>query len=88
MDRVLLVDPIAPSGEEALSRGADVLRAPDSDPGTIRRMAQEADGIITRSKLPDDLFVAATRLRAVAIRSTRRPGMRDRRIAELDPGYS
>jgi len=70
MNRVLLVDPIAPSGEEALSRGALVVRAPDSDPRTILRMARDAEGIITRSKLPDDLFVAATRLRAVAVHGT------------------
>lgn len=70
MDRVLLVDPIAPAGENALGRAAEVLRAGDSDPATIRRMACEVDGIVTRSKLPDDLFAAAPRLRAVAIHGT------------------
>src|SRR5438105_13089401 len=70
MHRVLVVDPIAPAGEQTLSRAAEVLRAPDSDPETIRRLARDADGVITRSKLPDDLFSAATRLRAVAIHGT------------------
>lgn len=67
MKRVLVVDPIAPAGEEVLARGAEALRAPDSAPGTIRRLAAGADGILTRSKLPDDIFDAAPRVRAVAI---------------------
>jgi D-3-phosphoglycerate dehydrogenase len=65
--RVLVVDPIAPAGEEYLARHAEVVRAPDSDPETIRRLAGAADGILTRSKLPDDVFDAAPRVRAVAI---------------------
>jgi D-3-phosphoglycerate dehydrogenase len=70
LNRVLLVDPIAPAGEEYLARHAEVLRSPDSDPATIRRLAAGADGVITRSKLPDDLFEAAPRVRAVAIHGT------------------
>src|SRR5947207_13017647 len=70
MHRVLIVDPIAPAGEELLARTAEVLRAPDSTPATIRRLVHDADGVITRSKLPDDLFSAAPRLRAVAIHGT------------------
>jgi D-3-phosphoglycerate dehydrogenase len=68
--RVLIVDPIAPAGEALLARSAEIVRSPDSDPATIRRLAREADGIITRSKLPDDLFQAAPRVRAVAIHGT------------------
>jgi D-3-phosphoglycerate dehydrogenase len=68
--RVLIVDPIAPAGEALLARNAEVVRSPDSDPATIRRLAREADGIITRSKLPDDVFQAAPRVRAVAIHGT------------------
>jgi D-3-phosphoglycerate dehydrogenase / 2-oxoglutarate reductase len=68
--RVLVVDPIAPAGEALLERSVEVVRSPDSDPATIRRLAREADGIITRSKLPDDIFEAAPRLRAVAIHGT------------------
>src|SRR5947208_15999224 len=70
MHRVLIVDPIAPAGEELLARTAEIIHAPDSDLATIRRLARDADGVITRSKLPDDLFSAATRLRAVAIHGT------------------
>lgn len=70
MKRVLIVDPIAPAGEAVLARGAQIVRSPDSDPATIRRLARDADGIITRSKLPDDVFRAAPRVRAVAIHGT------------------
>jgi D-3-phosphoglycerate dehydrogenase len=68
--RVLVVDPIAAAGEALLARSAEVLRSPDSDPQTIRRLARDADGIITRSKLPDDIFQCAPRVRAVAIHGT------------------
>ncbi|MEA3194838.1 MAG: D-3-phosphoglycerate dehydrogenase / 2-oxoglutarate reductase [Betaproteobacteria bacterium] len=68
--RVLIVDPIAAEGEEVLAKAADVVRSPNSSPETIRSLAREADGVITRSKLPDDLFVAAPRVRAVAIHGT------------------
>jgi len=68
--QVLLTDPIASEGEKALARAAQVIRAPDSSPETIRFLAREADGIITRSKLPDDIFAVAPRLRAVVIHGT------------------
>ena len=70
MKRVLVVDPIAAAGEALLARSVEVLRSPDSDPATIRRLAAGSDGIITRSKLPDDVFQAAPRVRAVAIHGT------------------
>jgi len=65
--RVLLVDPIAPAGERLLASAVHVVRAPDSDPATIRRLAANCEGLITRSKLPNDLFAAAPHLRAAAI---------------------
>ena len=68
--RVLLSDSIAAAGEEVLSRVAEVVRAPDSDPATLRRCALDVDGIIIRSKLPDDIFEAAPRLRGVVIHGT------------------
>jgi D-3-phosphoglycerate dehydrogenase len=67
---VLLMDPIAAEGEAFLSKTAQVVRAPDTAPDTIRRLAKEADGIIIRSKLPDDIFEAAPRVKAVAIHGT------------------
>ncbi|HXM84032.1 MAG TPA: NAD(P)-dependent oxidoreductase [Burkholderiales bacterium] len=70
MHRVLLTDSIAPAGEEVLARRAEVVHAPDADPATIRRLAHDAEGIITRSKLPDDIIRAAPRLRAVLVHGT------------------
>jgi len=67
VDRVLLTDSISPAGEEILARGAEVVHSPDSDPATIRRFARDADGVILRSRLPDDIFEAAPRLRAVVV---------------------
>lgn len=68
--RVLLTDPIAAEGEAALARGAHVAHAPDSSADTLRRLAREADGVITRSKLPDDIFDAAPSVRAVVVHGT------------------
>ena len=65
--KVLLTDAIAPAGEEILSKTGTIVRAPDSEPATIRRLAADVDGILIRSKLPDDIFDAAPRVRAVAI---------------------
>ena len=67
MKRVLLSDSIAPAGEELLSRTATLVRAPDSAPATLKRLAGDVDGIIIRSKLPDDIFEAAPRLRGVVV---------------------
>ena len=68
--RVLLTDAIAPEGEQMLARGAEVVRAPDAGADTLRRLARDADGVIVRSKLPDDIFAAAPRLRAVLVHGT------------------
>ena len=70
MKTVLLTDSIAPAAEELLSTSATVIRAPDSAPATIRSLARDADGVIIRSKLPDDIFDAAPRLRAVVVHGT------------------
>jgi D-3-phosphoglycerate dehydrogenase len=68
--RVLLTDPIAPEGEALLARSAEVIRAPDASAETLRRLARDADGVIVRSKLPDDIFAVAPRLRAVLVHGT------------------
>jgi D-3-phosphoglycerate dehydrogenase len=68
--RVLLTDSISPAGEEVLARRAEIVRSPDADPVTLRRLACDAEGIITRSKLPDDIIAAAPRLRAVVVHGT------------------
>ena len=70
MDRVLLTDSIASAGEQLLASRAEVVHSPDSDPATIRRFARDVDGVIIRSRLPDDIFEAAPRLRAVVVHGT------------------
>jgi D-3-phosphoglycerate dehydrogenase len=70
LSRVLLTDTIAAAGEALLHGRVEVVRAPDADPATIRRLAHDVEGIITRSKLPDDLLAAAPRLRAIVIHGT------------------
>lgn len=69
-DRVLLIDTIDPSGAELLAAALEVVDAPDADAITVRRLAQDCDAAITRSHLPDDIFQAAPRLRAVTILGT------------------
>jgi D-3-phosphoglycerate dehydrogenase len=69
--RVLLTDPIDASGEALLrARGVEVVLAPEGSSATVKRLAAEADGVIIRSKLPDDIFEAAPRVRAVTIHGT------------------
>jgi len=71
MSRVLLVDPIDASGETLLrEHGAEVVVAPDGRAATIRDLARGCDAAITRSRLPDDIFEAAPRLRAAMIHGT------------------
>jgi D-3-phosphoglycerate dehydrogenase len=68
--RVLLVDPIDPSGVELLRQHADVILSTDSSHEGIRRDARDADAIITRSRLPDDFFDFAKKIKAVMIHGT------------------
>jgi D-3-phosphoglycerate dehydrogenase len=71
LKKVLLTDPIATEGELALARGGvEVVRAPDSDPATVRGLARGVQGIIIRSKLPDDIFDAAPAVRAIVVHGT------------------
>jgi len=69
--RVLLVDSIDPAGERLLAQGgAAVLTAPEGSADTVRRLARDADALIIRSRLPDDIFDAAPRVSAVTIHGT------------------
>ncbi len=70
MARVLLVDPIAAEGEALLARHAEVVRAPDSAPDTVRRLVADCDAIGTRSNQPHHLIDPAPPKRAVAIHGT------------------
>ena len=68
--RVLLVDPIDPSGVELLRQTAEVVLCREASFEAIRRDARDADAIITRSRLPDDFFEFAKKIRAVMIHGT------------------
>lgn len=69
-DRVLLIDPIDPSGVELLAHRAEIVETRDGDHDAVRRLAQGCDAAIIRSRLPEDIFDAAPRLRAVTIHGT------------------
>ncbi|MBM3368203.1 MAG: hydroxyacid dehydrogenase, partial [Betaproteobacteria bacterium] len=68
--RVLLIDPIDPSGEAHLREHAEVTNLEEASQDEIRRAARSADAFITRSRVPDDLFEAAPNLRAALIHGT------------------
>ena len=70
MARVLLVDPIDPSGVELLRGQAEVVLCKEASFDGIRRDAREADAVITRSRLPDDFFDFAKKIKAVTIHGT------------------
>jgi D-3-phosphoglycerate dehydrogenase / 2-oxoglutarate reductase len=62
---ILLTNPMHADGEAILSSHAKILTAPDATPDTLRKWAAEADGIIVRSKLPDDIVDHAPRLKGI-----------------------
>jgi D-3-phosphoglycerate dehydrogenase len=66
----LLIDPIDPSGEALLRQKTDVLLCREASFDGIRRDAAEVDAVITRSRLPDDFFDFAKRIKAVTIHGT------------------
>lgn len=68
--KVLLVDPIDPSGVALLRAKAEVLQCREASFDGIRRDAADVDAVITRSKLPDDFFDCAKKIRAVTIHGT------------------
>jgi D-3-phosphoglycerate dehydrogenase len=70
MDRVLLVDSIDPGAVALLRRRTEVITCSEASFDGIRRDALAADALITRSRLPDDIFDAAPRLRAAMIHGT------------------
>lgn len=62
--RVLATTPLHPDAEALLRAECDYAAAPDIKPETLKREAANADALIVRIKLPDDIFDGATRLRA------------------------
>ena len=70
MKRVLLSDSISPAGEALLEKSLIVVKAPNAAPDTLRQCARDVDGILIRSKLPEDIFDAAPRVRGVVVHGT------------------
>jgi len=68
--KVLLVDPIDPSGVALLRAKAEVVECGEASFDGIRRDAADVDAAITRSRLPDDFFEHAKKIRAVMIHGT------------------
>lgn len=62
---VLLTNPMHPDGESLLAPHARLITAPDTRPDTLRTWVRDADGIIVRAKLPDDIIDHAPRLKAM-----------------------
>ena len=62
---VLLTNPMHPDGEAMLAPHVRLIVAPDARPATLRGWAADADGIIVRAKLPDDIVDHAPRLNAI-----------------------
>lgn len=62
--RVLATSPLHPDAEAFLRGRCTYLVAPDTDPDTLRRAVAEADALIVRVKLPDNIFDHAPRLKA------------------------
>ena len=62
---VLLTNPIHPEAEAMLAVQARPVTAPDPSPETLRALIAEAEGLVVRVKLPDDILEGATRLRGI-----------------------
>jgi D-3-phosphoglycerate dehydrogenase len=63
--KVLLTNAIDPSGDRILADVADIVRAPDTKPGTLNAMVADADLLVVRAFLPADIFEHPNRLRGV-----------------------
>ena len=70
MHRILLVDSIDADAVARLRERAQVVLCSEASFDGIRRDGRDVDAVITRSRLPDDLFEAAPRIRAAMIHGT------------------
>jgi D-3-phosphoglycerate dehydrogenase len=70
MHRILLVDSIDADAVARLRERAEVVPCREASFDGIRRDGRDVDAVITRSRLPDDLFEAAPRIRAAMIHGT------------------
>lgn len=62
--RVLTTTPLHPAAVEYLSGRCELVVSPDERPDTLRAQVADADALIVRVKLPDDIFDHAPRLKA------------------------
>lgn len=62
--RVIATNPLHSDAEAVLRRSYDYEAAPDNNPDTLRRLLADADGLIVRTKLPEDIFDSAPALLA------------------------
>jgi D-3-phosphoglycerate dehydrogenase len=62
---VLLTNTMHPDGEAILAPHVRLIVPPDARPETLRDWARDADGIIVRAKLPDDIVDHAPRLKGI-----------------------
>lgn len=62
---VLITNPLHPDGDAILAPHVRMVVAPDTRPETLRALAGDADGIIVRAKLPDDIVDHAPRLKGM-----------------------
>lgn len=62
---VLATNPLHADGTALLERHARIVVAPDTKDATLRALARDADGIVVRAKLPDDIFADAPRMKGV-----------------------
>ena len=65
LPKVLLTNPIDPSGMKILEGVADVVTAPDAKAETLNALVGDADLLMVRAFLPADIFERPNRLRGV-----------------------
>lgn len=62
---VLVTNPMHPDGDALLAPHARMVIAPDTAPDTLRRLAHDADGIIVRAMMPEDICDHAPKLKGM-----------------------
>lgn len=62
---VFATNALHPDGAALLEGVAEIVVGPDTSDDTLRRLTREADAVIVRAKLPDDVFEGAERVRGV-----------------------
>lgn len=65
MAKILLTNGMHPEGEALLRAAHELVIAPDVGADTLRKLAQDVDGIIVRAKLPEDIVDHAPNLKGM-----------------------